>query len=266
MSIRDKVAVVTGGAKGIGRAISHRLCQDGAKVIILDADLEGAKQAAGALAKIGECAALRCDLSKPEEVKGAARECLDSFGQIDILCNNAASLGDLRPLLEDSYQNWNAVLHTNLIGPFLLTQAAVADMRSRGKGGRIVNITAIQAASPLPNFAPYAASKGGLTSFTKSLAVELDGTGILANAIEVGCVFTEGMFETRPERYRDLDEAEFRQLLDRKSATLSGRYGQPEDIAAVVSFLVSEENRHVVGEILRADGGRRLSRKPDPLL
>lgn len=266
MSLAGKVAVVTGGAKGIGRAVSRRLCEDGATVIILDVDAEGAERTAESLSDIGTVAAMACDLSEPEEIENAAHECISSFGGIDILINNAASLGELRPILEDSYENWNKVLHANLIGPFLLTRAAVSDMLSRSVEGRIVNITAIQSFSPLPNYAPYAASKGGLVSFTKSLAVELADTGIIANAVEVGCVYTAGLYETRPERHTDLDEAEFMRVMDEKSATLGGRHGRPEDVAAVVSFLVSGENRHMVGEIVRVDGGRTLSRKPDPLL
>lgn len=266
MSLAGKVAVVTGGAKGIGKAISRRLCEGGATVVILDADAEGAERAAKSLSAVGSCAAIACDLSRPEEVARAARECVESFGRIDILVNNAASLGDLRSIPEDTYGNWNKVLHANLIGPFLLSQAAASDMLSRSSGGKIINITAIQSSSPLPNHAPYAASKGGLASLTKSLAVELAETGIIANAVEVGCVHTEGMYDARPERYRDMGEREFMEAMDEKSATLSGRPGRPEDIAAVVGFLVSEENRHMVGEVVRVDGGRTLSRKPDPLL
>lgn len=265
MSLEGRVAVVTGGAKGIGRAICRRLHENGARVAILDLDGEGAREVADSLASGGECLALPCDLSKPEEIERAASRCLEALGRIDILVNNAASLGDLRPVSEDSYENWNAVLHANLIGPFLLTQAAISDMISRGAGGRIVNITAIQSSNPLPGYAPYAASKGGLASFTRSLAVELAGTGILANAVEVGSVTTEGVYETRLERYAGLSQEEFLQVLDENSATLAGRQGRPEDIAAVVNFLVSDENRFVVGEILRADGGRILSRKSDPL-
>ncbi|MPY88272.1 MAG: SDR family oxidoreductase [Luteitalea sp.] len=262
MSLTGKVAIVTGAVRGMGRAIARRLCEDGASVFAVGRTGEEAPDVVDLLSTLGECTAFYCDLATPDQAEQVTRECLKRYGRVDIVCNNAATVGDRRPIHEQGAQSWHHILQVNLISPFLICKAAIADMLSRGVAGRIVNIASIQASMPLPHYAPYAASKGGLISFTKSLAIEYASRGIISNAIDVGCVLSEGMEEALKSAHADprVDETGART----GAATLNGRFGLPAEIASLVRFLVSEENSHVVGAVIRADGGRSISRQRDP--
>lgn len=262
MNLTGKVAIVTGALRGIGQAIARRLCEDGASVFAVGRTGEEAPEVVDRLSTFGDCTAFYCDLAASDHAAHVTRECLRRYGGVDIVCNNAATIGDLGPIHEQAAENWHHVLQVNLVSPFLICKAAIADMLSRGVGGRIVNIASIQASMPLPHYAPYAASKGGLISLTKSLAIEYAARGIIANAIDVGCVLSEGMQELLKSANAEanVDETGTRA----SAATLNGRFGLPAEIANLVRFLVSEENTHIVGAVIHADGGRSISRRPDP--
>jgi NAD(P)-dependent dehydrogenase (short-subunit alcohol dehydrogenase family) len=257
VSLEGKVAIVTGAARGIGSAIVRRLCEDGARVLGVDRNQPSAGLEVY-LAEIGECQFVRCDLSKPDDAEQVTVACLERYGRVDIVCNNAADLGELRPIHEQTADNWHHVLQVNVISPFLICKSAIAYMLAHAIAGRIVNITSIQASMPLPRHAPYAASKGALISFTRSLAIEYASHGIIANAIDAGCVLSEGMADTLKDA-KASDAA-----AGARAATLNGRFGLPREIASRVSFLVSDENTHLVGDVIRADGGRSISRRSDP--
>jgi glucose 1-dehydrogenase len=252
---QNKIALVTGGAGGIGLGITRRFSAEGAAVVIADingpagAAAQCELQSAGARAHFVEM-----DLGRPEDSAGTVQTALDVFGRIDILVNCAAILGELEPIVEISLENWERVIRTNLTGTFLMTQAVVRHMLARGGGGVIVNILAIQPLMPLPRYGAYIASKGGLHAFNQALAVELAGQGIRVNGIAVGSVITEGSSPA-------LDNTP-----NPSTAALVGRMGRPEDIAGVAAFLASDDAAYLAGAIIPADGGRLISRKPDPFL
>jgi NAD(P)-dependent dehydrogenase (short-subunit alcohol dehydrogenase family) len=255
----DKVAIVTAGGGGIGRAVARRLARTGAAVLIGDKSLAHAADAAREIEAEGGCAhAVEMDLGRPEDAIGIVDRAVEICGRLDILVNCAAILGALKPFIDLTLDEWEQVIRTNVNGTFLVTQAAVRRVLAQGEGGAIVNMLAIQALMPLPDHAPYAASKGALSSFTRSLAVELAGRNIRVNGIAVGSIYTPGVKDELNQM--DPDEA------DRSAATLVGRMGRPEDIADLAVFLASDEARYLAGAIIPADGGRLLSRKPDPFL
>jgi NAD(P)-dependent dehydrogenase (short-subunit alcohol dehydrogenase family) len=250
----NKTALITGGAGGIGLAISRRFSSEGAAVVIADINAttgpaaERELRSAGAIAHFVEM-----DLGRAEDTARTVDTALDLCGRIDILVNCAAVLGDLKPITEITYENWERVIRTNLTGTFLLTQAVVRHMLARG-GGVIVNILAIQPLMPLPEYGAYIASKGGLSALNRALAVELADKGIRVNGIAVGSVLTEG------------SSPALGNAVNPPTAALVGRMGRPEDIAAVAVWLASDDASYLAGAIIPADGGRLISRKPDPFL
>lgn len=271
--LAGRVALVTGAGRGIGWAIAKRLLAAGAQVMALDLESEAARAAIRALGEPGSIRFWPCDLGDVAAVRAVVPRTVELFGRVDLLVNNAATDGELTPLVDDTPANWAHVLQVNLIAAFVLAQGLIRHLKGRGAPGRIVNITAIQAETPLPKYGAYAASKGGLISLTKSLAVEHAADGILANAVEVGCVYTEGV----QEHFGRVDGAGRQQSEaraqsggpadpDGRAATLTGRFGRPEEIADLVAFLLSDANRHLAGAVIRADGGRTISRKADPFL
>ncbi len=252
----DKIALITGGAGGIGLGIARRFSAEGAAVVIADINAPAGAAAERELTSGGGRAHfVAMDLGRSEDSARTVRSALDAFGRIDILVNCAAALGQRKPIVEISLDDWEQVIRTNLTGTFLLTQAVVRQMLVQG-GGVIVNILAIQPAMPLPEYGAYIASKGGLHAFTHALAVELSDKGIRVNGIAVGSVYTEGSrvgLEPMPAA-----------ALDQSTAALVGRMGRPEDIAGVAAYLASDDASYLAGAIIPADGGRLISRKPDP--
>ena len=260
---QGKVAVVTGGGAGIGRAIARRLSSEGASILIADRSQENGEATVKALPNT---AYLKMDLGRLADAQRTVDAAVARFGRLDILINCAATLGNLKPLLETTAADWEEVLRTNVIGTFLLTQAAVRQMLTQGNGGAVVNILAIQAYSPLPNYSAYSSSKGALTSLTRSLAVELADKGIRVNGIAVGSIYTESTKEALDMPGAVQPVMSVPPEADRLAATLVGRMGRPDDIAAVACFLASEDAGYLAGAIVPADGGRMISRKPDPFL
>ncbi len=245
-----RVAIVTGGAGGIGRAVCRRLARDGCAVVVVDVRAALAELVAAELTAAGARAiALPADVADEGQVEDLVTRTLNAFGRLDILVNNAAAAMPRLAAHETPLDTWQRSLAVNLTGAFLCARAAARPMLQQ-RYGRIVNVLAIQAWVPLPRNTAYAAAKGGLLALTRSLAIDLAPHGVLVNAVAPGLVYVDG--ETvPPER-------------DRTSPNLLGRMGRPEEVAEVIAFLASEACTYVVGEVIRCDGGRLLSRKGDP--
>jgi NAD(P)-dependent dehydrogenase (short-subunit alcohol dehydrogenase family) len=206
-------------------------------------------------------------LECPEDAVRTVESAVKRFGHLDILVNNAATQGEPQPLTDLGLAEWERIIRTNLTGTFLLSQAAIRQMLAQGTGGAIINILAIQMYSPLPGFSAYSASKGGLLTLTRAMAVELADKGIRVNGISVGSVYTETVeAELRLNSSTASSIESVPEAADRGAATLLGRMGRPSEIARVVEFLASDDSSYLAGAVIPADGGRLLSRKPDPFL
>jgi glucose 1-dehydrogenase len=245
--LEGKVAIVTGGARGIGAAIAKRYVTEGAKVVIADVD---EKAGAAAAAAIGaSCRFTRTDVGDPSDAQQLVTEAL-AFGGLDILVNNAGIIhaADFLDLAESDFDR---VLRVNLKGAFLVGQAAARQMIAQVKAGRapgvIINMSSINAVVAIPNQVPYCVSKGGLNQLTKVMALALAAHGIRVNGIGPGSIMTEILQAVATDR-----EAK-RRLLSR---TPLGRIGEPEEVAALACFLASPDASYITGQTIYPDGGR----------
>jgi NAD(P)-dependent dehydrogenase (short-subunit alcohol dehydrogenase family) len=245
--LKDRVAIVTGGATGIGLAIVRRLADEGASVVI--ADIKGAEEAAEGLSGSNRpVMAIEADVSSEDSVAGMVERTIDRFGRIDILVNNAAVSASLalKPFEELTVAEWRRVLDVNTIGVFLCCRTVASHMRAR-KSGRIVNITSGTAFKGAPFLLHYVASKGAVMSMTRSLARELGTDNITVNAVSPGYTLSEG----------NLANADF--LAAHRQAAIAGRVLQrdayPEDLVGAVVFLASDDAAFMSGQILAVDGG-----------
>jgi NAD(P)-dependent dehydrogenase (short-subunit alcohol dehydrogenase family) len=251
IDLRGRSAVVTGGAMGIGLGIARRLHEAGADVLIADIDESAAGEAAAELSAAGPAGAiaLQVDVSSAAGVERMIGAAVRDFGGVDILVNNAG-IYPIMPLAEADAEIFRHVLDVNLTGLFMCTQAAAAQMVLQGRGGRIVNVTSIDALHPsMIGLAHYDASKHGAWGFTKNVALELAGEGILVNAVAPGGIVTPGAGGALDDQSR----AAFEAMIP------LGRMGDPDDIARAVLFLASELSSYMTGSQLVVDGGRLLS-------
>ncbi|UCG83035.1 MAG: SDR family oxidoreductase [Dehalococcoidia bacterium] len=257
--LTGKGAIVTGAAMGIGEAIALRLTEAGAGVMIADYNQEAAERTAGQLKAGGNTAeAVRVDVTNRAGVQQAIEATVNAFGSVDILVNNAA-VYPFASVLQMSEETWDIVLDTNLKGLFFCSQAAAQEMIKEGHGGKIINITSMEALHPTGVDLPhYGASKGGVLSLTKALALELAPYSILVNAVAPGGIMTPGSaaqaaaLQARGEPLEELTENFMARLPLR-------RMGMPDDIAKVVLFLASAASDYMTGSLLLADGGYLLS-------
>jgi 2-hydroxycyclohexanecarboxyl-CoA dehydrogenase len=243
MSLQGRVAVVTGAARGLGRAIALKLASDGADVSVWDLNLEGAEETARLVRDHGR-RALACGGSsaKADDIAQAVAATHAELGKIAILVNNAA-LSPFRKFEEISEEIWDDLMAINLKGPFLCCRAIIPDMVEAG-WGRVINISSSSAQTGSAMQTHYAASKAGVIGFTKSLAQEFATSGITVNNIPPGFVNTEGLQES------PVDVAAFSPMTPMK------RPGRPENIAAAVAFLASEGADYITGHTLSVNGGR----------
>lgn len=243
MTMKDHVAIVTGGARGIGKAISQSLAQEGAHLVISDVNLGEAKQTADALASGGRrCLAVEANVTDGKAVAEMVDRVIREFGRIDILINNAGITRDAL-LLRMKEEDWDLVLNVNLKGAFHCTKSVLPSM-SKQRSGRIVNIASIVGVMGNAGQANYAASKAALIGFTKSVAREYASRGITVNAVAPGFIDT-AMTQNL--------SAEVREGL-MKQIPLN-RLGTAQDIAHAVRFLVSEEAGYITGHVLHVNGG-----------
>ena len=243
MTLKGKVAVVTGAARGLGRAIALRLASDGAAVSVWDLKLEGAEETAALIRERGG-RAIACggNSANASDITAALRKTHEALGKVAILVNNAA----LSPFckFEDLTEKiWDDLMAVNLKGPFLCCQAVIPDMLE-AKWGRIINISSSSAQTGSARQTHYAASKAGVIGFTKSLAQEFATSGITVNNVPPGFVDTEGLQES------PVDVEGFAPMTPMK------RPGRPENIAAAVAFLASEDADYITGHTLSVNGGR----------
>ncbi len=244
MQLKDRVAVVTGASRGIGRAIAIELARRGAKVVVnYNASADAAEEVVLAIKHAGsEAIAVKADVSKLDEAKALIKAATDTFGRLDILVNNAGTTRDMLLAMMQE-EDWDLVLATNLKSAFNCSKAALRPMM-RQKYGRIVNITSVAGIAGNPGQTNYAASKAGLIGFTKSLAKEIGPRHITVNAVAPGFVET-GLTKDLPA---DLKEAALK-------ATPLGRWGTAEEVAYAVAFLASDEAAFITGQTLSVDGG-----------
>lgn len=244
---RGRVAIVTGGGRGIGRAVAVRLAEEGASVAIsYRKDAAAAEEAAAAVRAAGvECEIFKGDVASPEDVQALFKGVGDAFGRVDILINNAGITRD-NIMLRMKEEEFDDVLRTNLGGTYLCTRAALRPM-VRARWGRIVNVSSVVGLVGNAGQANYAASKAGIIGFTKSVAREVAQRGITANAIAPGYVETE-LTGSLPEDVKD-------RIRDQVPL---GRFGEAEEVAEVVAFLAGEGAGYVTGQTIAVDGGMTM--------
>ncbi|MBX7118222.1 MAG: 3-oxoacyl-[acyl-carrier-protein] reductase [Gemmatimonadaceae bacterium] len=239
LDLSGKVALVTGSTRGIGRAIAQSLVDAGAKVAVVGRDLSRAEQVAE---QLGEARGFACDISVPADVTMLVQSVEDAFGSCDILVNNAGITKD-NLMLRMKDEDWDAVLETNLRSAFIAIRAAQRGMMKR-RWGRIINIASVVGLIGNKGQANYAASKAGLIGLSKSVAKELASRNILCNVVAPGFIKTDMTDAMTPEAVAAL------------SAQIPlERFGTPEDIAGLVTFLASDRAAYITGQVFAVDGG-----------
>ena len=244
MKLQDRVAIVTGAAQGIGRAVAQKFADEGATVVAADLNGEGAEKTAS---ELPNATAVRADVSSPEDVQRMVDETLSRHGKVDILANVAAIV-PFTPWDEVTFEEWRRIMSTNLDGVYLTCRAVQYPMREAGYG-RIVNVASNVILAGTPNLAHYVASKGGVFAFTRALARELGPYGITVNSVAPGLTETEGVMASP-----HADAFDFVQSLQ-----CIPRRGVAADIAPAVAFLASEESGWVTGQLIVADAGHTFS-------
>jgi glucose 1-dehydrogenase len=247
MLLKNKVAIVTGAATGIGNAIANAFAKEGASVVIdyvghpelADASVQSVQKAGG------KALAVPADISNPEQVDSLIQKTVATFGRLDILVNNAG-IEFKHPFVEFPFDLWQKVIAVDLTGPFLCAKAAANEMIRQSGGGRIINISSVHEDLPMPTNAPYCAAKGGLRMLMRTIAVELAPHKITVNNIAPGAIYTP----------IDKDVQSDPKLEARLMAEIPlGRWGKPEEVAALAVFLASEAAAYCTGGTFFVDGG-----------
>ncbi len=234
MRFKDRVAIVTGAASGIGLATAKAFAAEGAKVVVADLNEEKARAAAEGFGGLG----VRCDVSKEDDVRACVVQTLKAYGQWDVVVNNAG-LMVFKPLEEHTVEDWTRVLSVDLIGAFLFTREAFLHM----KGGAIVNVSSVHAVETTPQVASYAAAKTSLLALTRSSSIEGKKKGIRTNAVLPGAIDTPMLWDN-PNVKAGIETIDMTDV------------GKPEEVASAILYLASDEASFVYGAALRVDGGR----------
>jgi NAD(P)-dependent dehydrogenase (short-subunit alcohol dehydrogenase family) len=242
--LENKIAIVTGAASGIGRAISERFCEEGAWVLVTDIDQKAAeKTAAGIRGKKGKAEAMRLDIGSRKDINAAARRVIKKFGRVDILCNNAAYIGQWHNVVEGTEQEWEGCLLATLLGTQRLTQAVLPSMLSQRRGSIIIT-SSIQGLVACPNSASYSTAKAGLIGYARSAACDYGKHNIRVNVIAPGPIQV-GYSPRKGEPGHAYQV----------NNTFLRRVGQPREVAEAALFLASDESSFITGAVLPVDGG-----------
>jgi len=242
--MKGRTAIVTGGARGIGRQTAERLSRSGATVVIWDIEGKAAEQAADELASFGPAFGIAADVASIESVRYAFNSTLESVERVDILINNAGIAGPNAPTWEYPEDDWHQIMRINLDGPFYCCKVVVPHMMENGYG-RIVNVASVAAKEGNPNASAYSASKAGVIALTKSLGKELANYDIAVNCVTPAAARTR-IFDQMSQQHIDF-------ML---SKIPRGRFVEPEEIAAMITWLVSEENSFATAAVFDISGGR----------
>ncbi len=246
MKLKDKVAIITGSGRGLGRACAQTFSREGASVVILSRTPEDIAGAAEAIENEGGTVlAARVDVSSPDEVEEVVAETISVFGRIDILMNNAAILGPPRVFLEIESEDWDHTMDINLKGVFLFSRAVIPQMKKQG-AGKIINVTSGLAEIAMPPFGAYSISKAGVNHLTRIMAEELRAFNIQVNALDPGIMDT-----IMQERIRQLGPEILGEAMAEQFETFhtDGHLKKPEDIAPLAVFLASGDSDLITGEI-----------------
>jgi NAD(P)-dependent dehydrogenase (short-subunit alcohol dehydrogenase family) len=244
-----KVALVTGAANGIGRATATRLGAEGARLVLVDRDAGGLAEVAK---QLGAEAHLEADVADEAAVDGYVREAEARCGGIDLFVNNAGIEGRVAPITELDIGDWDRVQAVNARGVFLGLRAVLRSMARTGKGGAIVNTASQAGVKGGPSFSPYIASKHAVVGLTRTAALEVARQGIRVNAVAPGFIDTRMMGDL-DQAHSAGDVAETRRR--REAVVPLGRYGSPEEVAGVITFLLSDDASYMTGNIVLIDGG-----------
>jgi glucose 1-dehydrogenase len=247
MKLSGKVAVITGAARGIGRACAGRFLEDGCKVVISDVDVDSLERTAGELGHQHNLRTVACDVARRADVDAVVATAVKEFGGLDIMVNNAGVARN-QDLLDISEKDFDDIIAINLKGAFFGVQAAARQMIAQGGGGVIINMSSVNALLAIPTLATYAISKGGMKQLTSVAAVALAPHNIRVVAVGPGTILTDmvatAIFNSEAARQSVL------------SRTPVGRGGEPAEVAAVVAFLASDDASYITGQTIYPDGGR----------
>jgi 3-oxoacyl-[acyl-carrier protein] reductase len=256
--LQNRVAIVTGGAKGIGKAICLKFAGEGCDIVVNALHVEGAKKVAEEVRSLGQNSlAIGADVSSSAEVNDMVAQTVKKFGKIDILVNNAGGISQATggPIENTTDEDWDRIVGINLKGQFLCCRAVVPYMR-KNKYGKIINVSSMGAIHPPAPIVHYHAAKGGVISLTSNLAFELAREGITVNAILPGPIRSE-FFNNMLDAMSEEEGKAFFKVLDNRVPML--RMGMPEEIAGVALFLASDLSSYVTGEAINAGGGLPLT-------
>lgn len=240
MSLKNKVAIVTGASQGIGLGIAKQLAKDGCNVVVADLNVDKTAEITKELEALGAKAlVVRCNVTNKADIANLMSEVKNKFGALDILVNNAG-IYPYKPFADMAEADWDKVMNINLKGNYVVTQTALGIMKD---GGRIISISSVASMLGMASLSVYCASKAGINGLTRALAIELAPRGITVNAVAPGAVTTPGVAAT---------EEAVKQIL---MAIPLKRMGTPEDIAGAVAYLASDAASYVTGQVLAVDGG-----------
>lgn len=249
--LADKVAVLTGGSGGIGKAVARRFLQQGATVVLVDVSQDSLDEVKKELDELGEVLTIKADVSKEDDVKNYVTKTVDKFGTIDVFFNNAGIEGEIEPITDISLEDFDKVISVNVIGVFLGLKHVIPVMTKQGSGS-IINTSSVAGLDGSPNMAPYVASKHAIVGLTKTAALEVADKKVRVNSVHPSPANTRMMRSI--ESGFTPDNAEKSKQNFTNNIPL-GRYAEAEDVANLVLFLASDESEFITGAQYRVDGG-----------